>query len=141
MNSPEHRNNILNDSYTDIGIAVENGLIDGKDTTLVVALYGTPNKPFIFSSMIPSASADSTTATSSSSNWIDDIKLATRMNWPQITIVLLLISFIGLYINDHRIKVKLSIPRHEHSHSLLQAAVLLSALAIMLINSRFGTIG
>lgn len=40
MNSPTHRENLLNIHYTDIGFAVANGTLEGKQTTLVVAHYG-----------------------------------------------------------------------------------------------------
>ena len=40
--SPEHKANILNAHYQDIGFAVVNGELDGKPTLLVVALYGSP---------------------------------------------------------------------------------------------------
>jgi hypothetical protein len=40
MNSPGHRANILNPSYTDVGFAVQNGTLVGGQTTLVVAHYG-----------------------------------------------------------------------------------------------------
>ncbi len=40
MNSPGHRANILNPNYTDVGFAVQNGTIQGGQTTLVVAHYG-----------------------------------------------------------------------------------------------------
>ena len=43
MNSPEHRANILNSSFRDVGFAVENGNLLGEPTTLVVAMYGTPS--------------------------------------------------------------------------------------------------
>ncbi len=42
MNSPGHRANILNANYTDVGFAVENGVLVGGQTTLVVAHYGSP---------------------------------------------------------------------------------------------------
>lgn len=42
MDSPTHRDNILNDHYQEIGIAVVNGTLDGIETTLVVQLFGTP---------------------------------------------------------------------------------------------------
>ena len=42
MASETHRANIMNTKYQDIGFAVVNGLLDGRDTTLVVAYYGTP---------------------------------------------------------------------------------------------------
>lgn len=42
MNSPSHRENLLNPNYTDIGFAVANGQLDGYETTLVVQLFGKP---------------------------------------------------------------------------------------------------
>lgn len=42
MNSESHRENVLNDKYQDVGFAVVDGMLDGRDTTLVVAYYGTP---------------------------------------------------------------------------------------------------
>jgi len=42
MNSPSHRANIVHDRYTEIGIAVVNGVLEGRETTLVVQMFGTP---------------------------------------------------------------------------------------------------
>jgi hypothetical protein len=42
MASESHRANILNHKYQDIGFAVVDGMMDGRDTTLVVAYYGSP---------------------------------------------------------------------------------------------------
>jgi hypothetical protein len=41
MNSPTHRDNLLNSHYVDVGYAVVNGSLMGTETTLVVAHYGT----------------------------------------------------------------------------------------------------
>lgn len=40
MNSPEHRDNILNSNYQDVGFAVVNGKLLGQPTMLIVAFYG-----------------------------------------------------------------------------------------------------
>ncbi len=40
MNSAGHKANILNPNYTDVGFAVQNGTLQGGQTTLVVAHYG-----------------------------------------------------------------------------------------------------
>jgi hypothetical protein len=40
MGSPAHQANILSTSYNDIGLAVLNGVLQGSETTLVVAMYG-----------------------------------------------------------------------------------------------------
>lgn len=42
MNSPTHRENVLNGNYVDVGFAVVDGELNGQNTTLVVALYGAP---------------------------------------------------------------------------------------------------
>ncbi len=42
MNSPTHKDNIINSKYEEIGIAVVNGTLGGIKTTLVVQHFGTP---------------------------------------------------------------------------------------------------
>lgn len=42
MDSESHRQNILNQKYTDVGFAVTEGVLGEQDTTLVVAYYGSP---------------------------------------------------------------------------------------------------
>lgn len=44
MNSPTHRANILNGKYTEIGIATASGFYQGRPTTFVVQMFGTPAK-------------------------------------------------------------------------------------------------
>ncbi len=41
MDSPSHRDNLLQEKYKDVGFAVVNGKLDGEETTLVVQLFGT----------------------------------------------------------------------------------------------------
>ena len=42
MNSPSHRANILNGSFTEIGIATAQGVYQGRSTVFVVQMFGTP---------------------------------------------------------------------------------------------------
>jgi len=42
MNSPSHRANILNSSFTEIGIATAEGYYQGQKTVFVVQMFGTP---------------------------------------------------------------------------------------------------
>lgn len=42
MNSPSHRENLLNNNYQDMGIAVVDGTLLGHETTLVVQIFGKP---------------------------------------------------------------------------------------------------
>jgi len=41
MDSPSHRNNLLNSKYQDIGLAVVDGKLGDRETTLVVQMFGT----------------------------------------------------------------------------------------------------
>lgn len=42
MNSPTHRENILNPNYRDVGIGVVEGSLAGADTTIIVQFFGSP---------------------------------------------------------------------------------------------------
>lgn len=42
MNSPTHRENIMNSNFTEVGFAVREGMLEGEQTVLVVAMYGLP---------------------------------------------------------------------------------------------------
>ncbi len=41
MNSPSHKDNILNPHYKEIGIGVVEGMLSGADTTIIVQFFGT----------------------------------------------------------------------------------------------------
>ena len=41
MASPSHKENILNSKFREIGFAIEDGVLEGKQTTLVVQMFGT----------------------------------------------------------------------------------------------------
>jgi hypothetical protein len=42
MNSPTHRRNILNNNYSEIGIAVDSGVYKGRRVAFVVQMFGSP---------------------------------------------------------------------------------------------------
>jgi hypothetical protein len=42
MNSPSHKENILNSNYSEIGIGVVEGNLAGADTTIIVQFFGAP---------------------------------------------------------------------------------------------------
>lgn len=42
MDSPSHRENVVNSKYQEIGVAVVDGTLQGAETTLVIQLFGTP---------------------------------------------------------------------------------------------------
>ncbi len=66
MNSPTHKENILNPKYQEIGVAVVNGTLGGIQTTLVVQFFGTPSEAVAGvpleepAPVVPVAAADAT---------------------------------------------------------------------------------
>jgi uncharacterized protein YkwD len=42
LNSPKHRENIMNPNFREVGIATIDGVFEGKQTTFVVEFFGTP---------------------------------------------------------------------------------------------------
>lgn len=42
LNSPKHKENIMNSNFTEIGIATADGFFEGKSTTFVVEFFGKP---------------------------------------------------------------------------------------------------
>lgn len=53
MNSPKHRENILDSRYEDIGIATTPGVINSKKVLFVVQLFGKPEPTDIPDSLLP----------------------------------------------------------------------------------------
>ena len=42
LNSPLHKRNIMNGKYTEIGLAVETGRVNGRNVTYIVQMFGSP---------------------------------------------------------------------------------------------------
>lgn len=57
MKSPTHRENILRPEFTEVGFAVENGVLQGEETTLVVQMFGKPLHPVSASAQKPNTPA------------------------------------------------------------------------------------
>jgi len=53
MQSPKHRENILKNKYTEIGLAVASGKFNGKNTTMVVQYFGATDIKKLSELLIP----------------------------------------------------------------------------------------
>lgn len=42
LNSKDHRDNVLNAGYSEVGFGVVDGMLEGEESKLIVALYGAP---------------------------------------------------------------------------------------------------
>ena len=52
LKSPTHRANLLKPEYSEIGLAVKNGVLDGEETTLVVQEFGSKERPYLASAPV-----------------------------------------------------------------------------------------
>src|SRR3990167_2677369 len=77
MESSGHKANILNNNFSEIGVAVVNGNLGGEDTTLVVQLFG---KPLGVASADSQPSGESRCETASASKVSAQLKLPVETN-------------------------------------------------------------
>ncbi len=62
MNSPSHRKNILNQHYEDIGIAVVSGVLNGKQTNVLVELFASRASHYLAAAKTQTAGTTKETA-------------------------------------------------------------------------------
>lgn len=104
MNSPTHKENILNNRYQEIGIAVVNGILNGVKTTLVVQHFGAPLNGEIANDSISSTLGESTAAVKN--NTISPILISKIIGIIIFTLiigVLIVDSYITLKNQTHRL--------------------------------------
>jgi hypothetical protein len=63
MASPTHRANVVNNRYTEIGVAVVDGTLDGVETTLVVQMFGSPRAQIAQVAQVNGSSANEKSTT------------------------------------------------------------------------------
>jgi hypothetical protein len=130
MASTHHRDNILNEQYTDVGFAVADGSLQGKPTTLVVALYGAP------ASAVAGITAPTVSATSGPMSLVSRIGLTLQTMSPAVlgSIVLLLAGAVtALIAHAYRKRLPLGLRRSWRYHHGFYKALGLSAGAVALV--------
>lgn len=110
--SPTHRENLLSSKYEDVGIAVVEGKLGGRPTTLIVQLFGTRDKGIMASGTVPAAqlppvSTSSLTLASSSnissSNLTSPFALQRGIILGLIGLLLFAIAIDGLVVWERKI--------------------------------------
>ena len=132
MNSSGHRDNILNVAYSEVGFATMDGMLNGKPTSLVVALYGTPASSAVAGARTPVNSAVS----SGNIGILAQMGVAIRSMSPVLLVglgIVILVMFVALISHGHRHKLPKSIRKSWRRHSGLYKGVGLAAIALVLI--------
>lgn len=94
MNSPTHKENLLSSRYQDIGVAVIDGKLGGRETTLVVQMFGTKLSA---TSSILSVKAAEEAGPSATRNWNPVLN---RFDIAKSLSIILLIVFSAILVID-----------------------------------------
>lgn len=130
MNSPEHRDNMLNPNYEDVGFAVIEGQLNGEETKLVVAMYGTPLRAG------DTGGTQTVLSASGALSPISRIGIALQSMTPTLlaTIILLLgLIIISLWANMYRKYLPKTVQNSWKRHHGLFKAAGVASLAVPLI--------
>lgn len=141
LHSSSHRENMLAKKYTEVGIAVVNGTLGGEQTTLVVALFGTPRQTT--SDAAPATITTTAAATSGTNIFKNPAQirvLAHPISILTLT-VLLLIFVVSLLTHWHYIKLPKKVRKSWYKHhSFYTACISLLTLGYITFILTAGTI-
>lgn len=134
LNSPEHKANIMNANYKDVGFAVASGELNGKETTLIVALYGVQVQSVVAD--IQTAFSDSKTAAVGGTSFLTQFAVALRSITPAAMISLMMIAgviVVAAYAHAHHDKISKKIKHTWKRHHGLYKALGMGALGLAVI--------
>lgn len=142
MQSPEHQNNLLSSDYEDIGLGIASGIMDGRQTTVVVALYAAPGNELTAASDMTSPSknmvlpAVTTQSFIQPSAWLEAMPLPTQIASVIVLTVAMVYAAQHITVRRHH----LLWDSHLHPRPLLQAAAMVAIILVM-VYSNMGTVG
>ncbi len=129
MASQKHRDNVLGQEYTEVGFAIVDGVLNEKQTTLVVALFGRPSAS-VAGAVAPvenSAPLGGLSAMSQFGVTLQSLSPALLSSM----ILLMVTSIVALMAHTYRRQLPLAIRQTwRYHHGLLKAS---GAMAIMIV--------
>jgi len=131
LHSSEHRANVLKPSYTQVGFATKEGKLQGKPTTVVVALYGTPAEV-----AVAGAQASFKEASTSSMSPIARVGYALRNLSPAAlgsVVLIMLVAAVALLAHAYRKKLPKPLRQSWYRHHGLYKAVGMTSFALIII--------
>ena len=134
INSPSHRKNIIEDDFSEIGVAVVDGDIGGVETTIVVQLFGTPESSSILSSQQGQIVGEAHASDQTGKSFIgfSPLDLSRTISLTFIVLLIITLAFDWFYVWRKRI-VRISGNSWAHLTYLI-------AITIMLIIFKQGLI-
>lgn len=129
LQSPTHRSNMLKSEFKEVGFASKTGILDGRETSLVVAMYGTPAQ-----TAVQGVTKESQTGQSVS--LVARLGLGLQSLTPAAvgSVILLLIGAnIALVAHFYRKKLPRSLQRSWYKHHGIYKAAGFLSLAVVIL--------
>lgn len=133
MASPEHRANLLDEDFKDVGFAVVHGMLSGRNSSVAVAFYGDPSD----SGVVAGASAPITTVASAAGlSPMARLGVALQSLTPAAIgslIVMMAVTIVALMAHTYRKKLPKRLQRSWYRHHGLIKSGGLACLAFMMV--------
>ncbi|MEO5949110.1 MAG: CAP domain-containing protein [Candidatus Saccharimonas sp.] len=139
LESPSHKANVLKAAYTEVGFAVRDGQLDGKQTSIVVAMYGEPSTGVVQGAVSPT----NISSVDPQLSFMARVGLGMQQLNPVATasiIVLLLVANIAFVAHAYRNKLPRALRTSWRRHHALYKGFGFVALALMIVIS-YGSLG
>ncbi len=133
MDSPEHRKNILEPDYTEVGFAVASDTLEGEAATIVVALYGRPTSAGAVSpeALVASAQNGSLSLLTRIGIGLQSVTPAALGSIAVLTL-LMMIAFAAHLYRDY-IPESINHPRHRHNHGAIKMSLMFTLIVAMIL--------
>lgn len=131
MHSPEHRDNMLNPNYEDVGFAVIDGTLNGESTKLVVAMYGKQSEGAL------AGTAATVLAARGSTSLMTRLGVGLQTMTPTLlasVALLLLVGVIALVAHTYRRSLpKPMLKSWKRHHGLYKAVGMVSLVLVLIV--------
>jgi hypothetical protein len=137
MESPTHRANILDKNYTEVGFAAVNGEMQGKNTTLVVAMYARPVGA-LNSGVLASTSVSET---ETSTNIWTNLRRGMRNITPSLMIILILFGIttcVAMLAHAYRNKLPVHLRQSWYRHHAIYKISIFAVITVSAVLSYGG---
>lgn len=138
MESPTHRANLLKTEYTEVGFAAVDGVLNGKNTTIVVAMYGMPS---LSMADVPNTGEMILGSTELNESLIDKLRRGFQSAAPSLVFILVLLGIaaaVSVLAHTYRKNLPASLKRSWYKHHGLYKLAFVVILAIGAILSYGG---
>jgi hypothetical protein len=132
MNSPKHRENMLNRDYQDVGFAVVDGTMSGEATSLIVVFYGLVADRTVISAQPVITNA----AKIGQFDMLSQLAVISQSMTPMLAVSLMLLvlaSIVSLWAHSYRRKLPKYLRNSWRRHHGLFKAVGLISLSMVII--------